>query len=73
MENDNLLGAAVRIRRGWHGGSTGKVIIFEQHRSLASSYQVIKVQLNGSGKVISIDSDEELEKLGELAVELAIQ
>jgi hypothetical protein len=73
MENDNLLGAAVRIRRGWHGGSTGKVITFERHPSLASSYQVIKVQLNGSGKVININSDEELEKLGELVVESAIQ
>jgi len=63
MSTDNLLGAAVRIRRGWHGGRTGKVTVFEQHGGPPSSYTVIKVQLDGSGQVININSVEELEKL----------
>lgn len=72
MEKDNLLGSAVRIRRGWHGGRTGKVIVFDLHRSLASSYIEIKVQLAGSGQVINISSEEELEKLTDLPSGLAV-
>ena len=63
MSTDNLLGAVVRIRRGWHGGRTGKVTVFEQHGGSPSPYTVIKVQLDGSGQVININSVEELEKL----------
>ena len=66
MTTDNLLGAAVRIRRGWHGGRTGKVTIFEQHGGFPSSHTVIKVQLDGRGGVININSVEELEKLTDL-------
>jgi hypothetical protein len=73
MENDNLLGAAVRIRHGWHGGRTGKVIVFNQHRGITSSYIEIKVQLDGSGQVINISSQEGLDKLDQLPVELTIQ
>jgi hypothetical protein len=60
MAIDNLLGAAVRIRRGWHGGRTGKVIVCDRRNGLPTSYSVIKVQLDGSGQVVNITSDEEL-------------
>jgi hypothetical protein len=73
MATDNLLGLAVRIRRGWHGGRTGKVLVFDPHRSLASSYIEVKVQLDGAGQIVSINSDEELEQLAELPVALALQ
>jgi hypothetical protein len=63
MSTDNLLGAAVRIRRGWHGGRTGKVTVFEQHGNVPSTYTVIKVRLDGSGQVVNINSVEEVEKL----------
>lgn len=66
MATDNLLGTAVRIRRGWHGGRTGKVIVCDRHGGFTTSYSVIKVQLDGSGQVININSVEELEKLAEL-------
>ena len=65
MGKDNLLGVAVRIRRGWHGGRTGKVIVFDQHRSQVSSNLEIKVQLDGGGQVININSADELEKLAD--------
>lgn len=65
MEKSNLLGAAVRIRRGWHGGRTGKVIIFEQHPSPTYSYEVIKVKLDGSGQVVRINNDDEMERIEE--------
>ena len=73
MEKDNLLGAAVRIRRGWHGGRTGKVIVFEQHPSPTYSYEVIKVQLDGSGQVVRINNNDELEKLDEFPIDAAGQ
>jgi len=66
MEKVNLMGMAVRIRHGWHGGRTGKVIVFNRHRSLASSYVEIKVQLDGSGQIINVSSEEELEKFTDL-------
>lgn len=66
MTTDNLLGAAVRIRRGWHGGRTGKVIVFEQSNGFPSSYIVVKVQLDGGGQVVNINNVEELEKLADL-------
>jgi len=73
MATDTLLGAAVRIRRGWQGGMTGKVIVCEQGGGLTSSYGVIKVQLDGSGRVLNIRSVEELEKLADLPGGLAVQ
>ena len=60
MATDNLLGATVRIRRGWHGGRTGEVIAFE-HQVGPSSYTVIKVQLKGSSQPVLIYSLDELE------------
>jgi len=73
MATDNLLGAAVRIRRGWHGGRTGKVIVCDQRNGLPSLYSVIKVQLDGSGQVVNINSVDELEKLTDLPSGLAVQ
>jgi hypothetical protein len=63
MEKDNLMGAAVRIRRGWHGGRTGKVIVCNRHASLASFYLEIKVQLDGSSEIVKISSEDDLEVL----------
>jgi len=71
MAIDNLLGAAVRIRRGWHGGRTGKVIVCDQHKGFTSSYSVIKVQLDG-GQIVSINTVEELEKLTDQPSGLAV-
>jgi len=73
MEKDNLLGAKVRIRRGWHGGRTGNVTVFDRHIGSTSSYVEIKVQLDGSGQVINIQSEEELEKLNESLADSALQ
>jgi hypothetical protein len=64
MATDNLLGAAVRIRRGWHGGKTGRVVVFEQSSGFPS-YSVIKVKLDGGGQVVNINIVEELEKLAD--------
>ena len=72
MATDNLLGAAVRIRRGWHGGRTGKVIVCDQHSGFTSSYSVIKVQLDGTGQVVSMNSVEELQKLTDLPSGVAV-
>lgn len=72
MAIDNLLGSAVRIRRGWHGGRTGKVVVFEQTGGLTSSCRLIKVQLDGSGQVVNIISVEELQKLADLPSEQAL-
>jgi hypothetical protein len=66
MAIDNLLGATVRIRRGWHGGRTGEVVAFEHQVGPPSSYTVIKVQLKGSGQLVMIYSLDELEKLSDL-------
>jgi hypothetical protein len=64
MAIDNLLGATVRIRRGWHGGRTGEVVAFD-HQVGPSSYTVIKVQLKGSSQPVMIYSLDELEKLSD--------
>ena len=71
MAIDNLLGATVRIRRGWHGGRTGKVIACDQHQGFTTSYSVIKVQLDG-GQIVKINTVEELEKLTDLPSSLAV-
>jgi hypothetical protein len=73
MEKDNLLGAKVRIRRGWHGGRIGKVTVFDRHNGQVSSHVEIKVQLDGSGQVINIPSEEELEKITEVLGGSALQ
>lgn len=65
MAIENLLGLSVRIRRGWHGGRTGKVIVCDRHTGAYSSYSVIKVKLDGGGEVANVNSDEELEKLAD--------
>ncbi len=72
MTIDNLLGAAVRIRRGWHGGRIGKVIVFDQHSSQGSSYSVIKVQLDRTGEVVNVYGDDGLEKLTALPGRLSL-
>src|SRR3954463_7014996 len=59
MEKDNLLGVEVRIRRGWHGGRTGKVTVFDRHKGQTSSYVEIKVQLDGSRQIINMPGAEE--------------
>ncbi len=51
MATDNLLGEAVRIRRGRHGGRVGKVVVFERRASLASLYHVIEVELKAAVKL----------------------
>ena len=63
MATDNLLGATVRIRRGWHGGRTGKVVVCDRHGGVTTSYNIIKVKLDGSGQVVNINTVEELETL----------
>lgn len=68
MAIDNLLGATVRIRRGWHGGRVGVVIAFDHQAGPPSSYTVIKVKLNGSGQLVSIYSLEAVERLSDLPV-----
>jgi hypothetical protein len=65
MATDNLLGATVRIRRGWHGGRTGEVVAFD-HQAGPSSYTVIKVMLKGSRQPVMIYSLDELEKISDL-------
>jgi hypothetical protein len=65
MAIDNLLGATVRIRRGWHGGRTGEVIAFDHQVGPPSSYTVIKVQLKGSRQPVMIYSLDEVEKLSD--------
>lgn len=66
MAIDNLLGATVRIRRGWHGGRVGDVVAFDHRAGPPSSYTVIKVKLNGSGQLVMIYSLDELERLSDL-------
>ena len=65
MAIDNLLGATVRIRRGWHGGRTGEVVAFDHQVGPPSSYTVIKVQLKGNSHPVMIYSLEELERVSE--------
>ena len=64
MTTDNLLGATVRIRRGWHGGRTGEVVAFD-HQVGPSSYTVIKVQLKGSSQPVMIYSLDDIERLSD--------
>ena len=52
MAIDNLLGATVRIRRGWHGGRTGEVVAFDHQAGPPSSYTVIKVKLKGNSQPV---------------------
>ena len=65
MAIDNLMGATVRIRRGWHGGRTGEVIAFDHQAGPPSTYTVIKVQLKGSRQPVMIYSLDELERLSD--------
>jgi hypothetical protein len=65
MAIDNLLGATVRIRRGWHGGRTGEVVAFDHRVGPPSSYTVIKVQLKGSSQPVMIYSLDEIERLSD--------
>ena len=63
MATDNLLGATVRIRRGWHGGRTGEVVAFDHQAGPPSTYTVIKVQLKGNSQPVMIYSLDEIERL----------
>ena len=65
MAPDNLLGATVRICRGWHGGRTGEVIAFDHRVGPPSSYTVIKVKLKGSVQPVMIYSLDDLERLSD--------
>jgi hypothetical protein len=65
MATDNLLGATVRIRRGWHGGRTGEVVAFDHRVGPPSSYTAIKVQLKGSSQPVMIYSLDEIESLSD--------
>ena len=65
MAIDNLLGATVRIRRGWHGGRTGEVVAFDHQVGPPSTYTVIKVQLKGNSQPVMIYSLDELERISE--------
>lgn len=67
MVIENLLGATVRIRRGWHGGRTGEVVSFDHRVGPPASYTAIKVKLKGTVQPVSIYSLDELEKLSEPA------
>ena len=66
MAIDNLLGATVRIRRGWHGGRTGEVVAFDHQAGPPSSYTSIKIKLKGSGQLVMIYSLDDLERLSDL-------
>lgn len=66
MAIDNLLGATVRIRRGWHGGRTGDVVAFDHRVGPPSSYTAVKVKLKGNGQLVMIYSLDELERLSDL-------
>ena len=65
MAIENLMGATVRIRRGWHGGRTGEVVAFDHRAEPSSSYTVIKVQLKGNIQPVMIYSLDEIEKLSD--------
>lgn len=65
MAIESLLGATVRIRRGWHGGRTGEVVAFDHQAGPPSSYTAIKVKLKGSGQLVMIYSLDELQTLSE--------
>ena len=63
MATDNLLGATVRIHRGWHGGRTGEAVSFDHRVGPPSSYTSIKVKLKESGQLVMIYSLDGLETL----------
>jgi hypothetical protein len=63
MAVDKLPGSAVRIRRGRHGGRTGRVVVSDRRTGSHSSYSVIKVRLDASGEIVDINSHDELEML----------
>ncbi len=65
MTTDNLLGATVRIRRGWHGGRTGEVVAFDHQAGPPSSYTAIKVLLKGNSQPVMIYSLDEIERLSD--------
>jgi hypothetical protein len=65
MAIENLMGATVRIRRGWHGGRIGEVVAFDHRAGPPSSYTVIKVQLKGNSLPVMIYSLDEIEKLSD--------
>jgi hypothetical protein len=65
MAIDNLMGATVRIRRGWHGGRTGEVVAFEHQAGPPTSYTVIKVLLKGNSQPVMIYSLDEIERLSD--------
>lgn len=66
MTIDRLLGAAVRIRRGRHGGRIGEVVAFDHRAGPPPAYGEIKVKLNGSGQFVMLYSLDELERLADL-------
>jgi hypothetical protein len=72
MAIDNLMGATVRIRRGWHGGRTGEVIAFDHRVGPPSSYTVIKVKLKGSVQPVMIYSLDEVERVSDEPVVSAL-
>jgi hypothetical protein len=65
MAIDNLLGATVRIRRGWHGGRTGEVVAFDHQVGPPSSHTVIKVRLKGNSQPVMIYSLDGIERLSD--------
>ena len=72
MAIDNLMGATVRIRRGWHGGRTGEVVAFDHRVGPPSSYTAIKVQLKGSRQPVMIYSLDDIERLSDLPAVAAL-
>jgi hypothetical protein len=72
MAIDNLMGATVRIRRGWHGGRTGDVVAFDHRVGPPSSYTSVKVKLKGNGQLVMIYSLDDLERLSEPPVVAAL-
>ena len=65
MAIDNLMGATVRIRRGWHGGRTGEVVAFEHQAGPPSSYTVIKVLLKGNVQPVMVYSLDEIDRVAD--------
>ena len=65
MAIDNLMGATVRIRRGWHGGRTGEVVAFDHQAGPPFSHTMITVQLKGNSQPVMIYSLDEIERLSE--------
>lgn len=63
MATDNLMGATVRIRRGWHGGRTGEVVAYDHQVGPPSSYTVIEVQLKGNRQPVTVYSLDDIERL----------